>query len=271
MAIVWSLGFAWAAQVRLPLWVPVLLALVVWSVYVGDRLLDARKGLRPSPSGASSAQHTLRERHYFHWRNRRILAPLACVTACAATGIILVWMPASARVWDSFLAAAFFAYFIRVHSGSPPRSSVDSVCSPLLSYEFLVGLLFAAGCALPAVARSPRASLWPLLGLTGLYAALAWLNCHAIECWEHRARRARRPSALTAAAFIAFAGAGMSLCLLASSPRMAVLCGAAVLSALLLALLDKVGNRIGPVTLRAAADLALLTPLLLLPLRWLAR
>jgi hypothetical protein len=37
------------------------------------------------------------------------------------------------------------------------------------------------------------------------------------------------------------------------------------MAALLLALLDTVRNRLAPVALRAAADLALLTPLLLVP------
>ena len=46
VALVWSLGFAWAAGVGLPVWAPLLLALVAWAVYVGDRLLDARAGFR---------------------------------------------------------------------------------------------------------------------------------------------------------------------------------------------------------------------------------
>lgn len=46
VAVVWSLGFGWAAGVRLPFWVPVLIALGTWAVYIGDRLLDARSALR---------------------------------------------------------------------------------------------------------------------------------------------------------------------------------------------------------------------------------
>jgi len=38
VAVVWTLGFAWAASVRLPPWIPVLLALATWAVYVADRL-----------------------------------------------------------------------------------------------------------------------------------------------------------------------------------------------------------------------------------------
>lgn len=48
VAIVWSLAFAWTANVRLPWWVLVLLPLGVWTVYVADRLLDARAGIQSS-------------------------------------------------------------------------------------------------------------------------------------------------------------------------------------------------------------------------------
>ncbi|MGD0347604.1 MAG: hypothetical protein ABSA85_12650, partial [Terracidiphilus sp.] len=111
VAIVWSLAFAWAGHVHLPLWVPLLLALATWCVYVADRLLDARAGLRVP------ARHTLRERHLFHWRYRRVLLPMAIAAACAAAGIILALMPPMARARDTVLAAAALAYFSGVHSG----------------------------------------------------------------------------------------------------------------------------------------------------------
>ena len=271
VAAVWSLGFAWAAGVRLPLWVPVLLVLVVWPVYVGDRLLDARACLQTAEGAAPAARNRLRERHYFHWRHRRVLAPLAVTAACAAAGIILAWMPDLARERDSFLAAASLAYFTGVHSGGRARPFSVQALSGLLSKEFLVGLLFTAGCTLPAFSASRHAPLWLLVGVAGLYAALAWLNCHAIDCWEHRSRGSRCPPTPVSAAVVAIAAAGLTLYLSASCPRAAAMCAAAGLSALLLALLDCARDRIGPVTLRASADLAVLTPVLLLPLRWLTR
>ena len=87
VALVWSLAFAWVVHIRLPLWVPALLALAVWSIYIADRLLDARAALR------EPALHLLRERHLFHWRNRRILLPLAVASAAAAACIIFAFMP----------------------------------------------------------------------------------------------------------------------------------------------------------------------------------
>jgi hypothetical protein len=47
-------------------------------------------------------------------------------------------------------------------------------------------------------------------------------------------------------------------------PRPAALTAAAAASALLLALLDRIRGRLTPLALRAAADLVLLTPLVLL-------
>src|ERR1700744_3758153 len=71
VAVVWALGFAWTVRVQLPGWAPVLIALVTWAVYVVDRLLDARAAFR------SGDDNGLRERHFFHWKHRRILTPLA--------------------------------------------------------------------------------------------------------------------------------------------------------------------------------------------------
>ena len=139
VALVWSLAFAWAAHIVLPLWVPALLVLAVWSVYVTDRLLDARAGLR------DATLHRLRDRHLFHWRHRRVLVPLAAASAAMAAWIVFNLMPPIARERNSVLAAASLIYFTRVHTGREifPRMS------KLLSKELLVGLLFTAGCALP--------------------------------------------------------------------------------------------------------------------------
>ena len=252
VAVVWSLGFAWAAGIRLPLWVPVLLALVAWAVYVGDRLLDARAGLR------SAAPHRLRERHLFHWRHRRTLVPLAAASACAAAWIVLALMPAGVRERDSLLAAAALAYFTRVHSSR----SRPLFRSPLLTKELLVGLLFTAGCILPAWYRTHAA--WPLAAPAVYFALLAWLNCHSIDRWESRARRKHTAQILAPAPLLALAGLLLFTCLLAVQPRSAALVAAGAASALLLALLDRQRNRLTPVALRAAADLALLTPLLLI-------
>jgi hypothetical protein len=272
VALVWSFGFAWVARATLPVWLQALLAFTVWAVYIADRLLDARAGLR------SANPHRLRERHLFHWRHRRLLLPLAAAAAAAAASIVFTFMPLGARETDSILAAASLVYFVRVHTGRKP--------APLLSKELLVGLLFTAGCALPALARlstrfSPRfpspaalphpSLLWPMLVTAAFFALLAWLNCHAIDRWEALSRWEALPhhpfnrSIAPTASLVALAGLLLTAVFCISQPRFAALLAAAAAAALLLALLDSLRSRLTPVALRAAADLVLLTPLLLLP------
>lgn len=258
VAAVWSLAFAWAVRARLPLWVLALQILVVWTVYVGDRLLDARAGLRRWGS-------QLRERHFFHWRHRHVLAPLAVVAACAAAGIVLHWMPAGARERDSVLAVASLAYFTRVHAGamSERRAGLQHVLLSrfllrrIFSKELLVGVLFTAGCALPVLSPAH----WTALVLPmAFFAALAWLNCRAIERWE-----SGEPGIARVAHRVAFTGIVAAAAIALAEPRSAALIVAGAMSALLLAGLDRQRQRIAPVALRALADLVLLTPVLLTP------
>jgi hypothetical protein len=259
VAVIWSLAFAWAAQIHLPLWVPVLLALMAWVAYVGDRLLDARANL------GSADVHPLRERHLFHWRHRRVLIPLAVTAACAAAWIVLALMPTGIRERDSLLAAATLAYFTRVHSGpNLPRLRSRfpaALLTPLLTKELLVGLLFTTACALPAWTRSR--ALAPLAAPVVFFALLAWLNCHSIDRWESSAIHSSPSQTLAPAPVLTLAGLLLAAALVHFQPRSAALIAAGAASAMLLALLDRLRNHLTPVALRAAADLVLLTPLLL--------
>jgi hypothetical protein len=291
VAIVWSLAFAWAAGVRLQGWVPLLLALATWSVYVGDRLLDVRGALR------SPAIHTLRERHYFHWRFRRILLPLAVAAACAAAILIFTFMPVVARERNSVLATAALAYFCGVHVMPRQARPAFSFRLPKRTKEFLVGLLFTIGCILPVWSRihfySAHSSsphffsssvplLWPFWIPAAFFAALAFLNCWLIARWEssniavsdapfyspaHRAlvdEHPFRPGRFNSAVLLALVGLLLAFLAPVSQTRTAALLTAGAASALLLALLDSAHNRLTPRALRATADLVLLTPLLLL-------
>ncbi|MGB6725904.1 MAG: hypothetical protein WBE74_08350 [Terracidiphilus sp.] len=264
VALVWASSFAWAAGTHLPLESAVVIVLCVWTVYVGDRLLDTRAGLR------SQTQHRLRERHYFHWRHRRVLAPLAAISAAAAAILVLGCIPVVARERDSVLAAASLAYFARVHQSQlSPARRTRPFFPPLVTKELLVGVLFAIGCALPSLGAAwaaPIATRCVLVGVLAFYAALAWLNCRAIDLWESEA--AREPDAGARCGFpvagfafgLASLGLGAGLLLSRANPRPALLLAAAALSALLIALLDRLRMRLDAVTLRAAADLVLLAP-----------
>jgi len=263
VAGLWALCFASAARIHLPGWVPLLLVLGTWSVYVGDRLLDARRAL------ASDQTRSLRERHYFHWRHRRLLIPLAASAAAAAATIIFSKMPAALRERDSVLALAALVYFSGVHLPGAQRRiptllvPAPSRLAPLRSKEFLVAILFTAGCALPTLTRLhgvSTASLAALLLLIAYFACLAWLNCAAIECWESGGA-----SRIGARALV-LGGAGLLggvACAAANLPMgLALIAGAA--SALLLGVLDRRREKLTPVSLRCAADLVLLTPIVCL-------
>ena len=80
VAVLWSLGFAKVAGVRLPGWVPVLLALMTWCVYISDRLLDARSAVHERQI------RRLRQRHRFHWQYRRIFFFLVPHRCCRPAG-----------------------------------------------------------------------------------------------------------------------------------------------------------------------------------------
>jgi hypothetical protein len=266
VAVVWSLAFAWSAGVHLQPWVPAIQALGVWTIYVADRLLDTHRALH------NGSIDNLRERHFFHWRHRLIFLPLAVVAACVCACLIFRFMPLIARQRDSFFAAAAFLYLTRVHSaGAASRPSLASRF-PLTSKEFFVGLLFTTGCVLPAIARVAAAGqpLWPLLVPAFFFAFLGWLNCHAIDRWE--SQQPARPAPIISVAACSFAAVCLltAACLLPVStahvayPRTAELLASASACALLLALLDRARSRLAPLTLRAAADLALLAPLALL-------
>jgi len=259
VAVVWCLAFAWTARVALPIWLPTVLALAAWSFYIADRLLDARRELEVDPRARmrTAESSLLRPRHHFHWRHRRIFIPV-CIAAVSCA-MALVWrsMPAVARERNSLLAAAAIVYFSTVHSPWRP-----SRADRRLPKELLVGILFTLACALPAwsrMAAHPAVLIAPVL----MYITLAWLNCLGIEAWESgvsgRYSIFRRALALAATAL---AAALVSAALHQARP--AWLLAAAALSAGLLGLLDVYRRRLAPTTLRATADLVLLTPLALL-------
>jgi hypothetical protein len=172
----------------------------------------------------------------------------------AALFLVLHSMPLAARERNSVLAAAAMAYFTSVHS--PRRLRVR------FPKELLVGILFTLACTMPVWTRMP-AHRGMLAAPILVYIALAWLNCVAIETWESGAL-ARSSIFRCTLALAAVALAGSAICAWEQQRRPALLLCAAALSAALLAVLDRVRRRLAPTSLRAAADLALLTPLALL-------
>jgi hypothetical protein len=245
---------------------PAMQMLAVWAVYVADRLLDARAQLVQTGAAPGGRKpEGLRERHFFHWRHRHVLAPMAGVAACAAALPILLYLPAGMRGESLILAAATLAYFVWVHGLR--RESPSRLLARMGIKELLVGVLFTAGCALPEMGQRPGGAF---LVAMGFFVLLAWLNCRAIEHWEAEPRGSlqremNRGRPLRGGSIVAAAGMLLAAAM-AAEVRIALLLAAGAMSAAVLELLDRQQNRMQMLTLRAAADLALLTPILVLPL-----
>jgi hypothetical protein len=266
VALVWALAFAWAAHVTLPAWAPILLALVAWPVYIADRLLDVRSAFR------TSQVHPLRMRHHFHWRYRRLFIPLAAASTCAAACIIIICMPVAARERNSVLVAAGLAYFSSVHVGRTYPRMLSRIFAPLLAKETLVAVIFTAACALPALSRAGTggslrlaSAFWSMVIAVVFFTLLAWLNCNSIEHWEAAQSRSNGNRSPRSGTFAHAIGLGLAGLLLAAGlsfhQRVALLVASGAAAALLLALLDRLRDRLTPLALRVAADLVLLTPL----------
>lgn len=256
VAVTWTLAFAAAFQIHLPIWLPITLALAAWSAYIADRLLDTH---RATTGEADPYSLSLRPRHHFHWKHRRLFIPLALASGLAALTLVLINMPLAARERNSVLAAAALAYFTSVHN---PWRLPSPKFRLKLPKELLVALIFTLACAIPTWTRMPTRRPELLIAILA-FIALAWLNCQAIETWESTppARNPIFPLATTLTASTALVS---TIFLIEHQAPMAALLAAAATSAALLALLDRRRHRLTPTTLRAAADLVLLTPLALL-------
>ncbi len=184
VAVAWACAFAWAARVKAPAGMLAALALVVWVLYVVDRLLDARAGLD------DAGRPNLQERHWFHWRHRRLLSVLAGMAAVAAGWMVLSRLHAAALRRDSLMGLATLAYFSGVH-GRGWRSGwvagMKERAARIVSRELIVGVIFSAGCLAPVLPLAPSgvARVCMRLAVPAVaFAALAWLNVKAIGCWE---------------------------------------------------------------------------------------
>lgn len=260
VAALWTWFIARAAGVQLTWAAVAAMFLAVWMLYVADRLLDAGSG----------REAELEERHRFHRRHARAFLR-GFGAAAVAVAILLSRLAPSALRLYALLAALLAAWLLLIHVRPQP--------SPRrLPKELAVGVFFAAAVFIPTVARSPGLRL-ELLPAAVLFAAVCALNCLFVYAWEHPGSRSeahastrwgtqfRRPIAW------ATVGCGIATAVAASMmpPLRAVqpLAAAAAASAGLLLLLDRRRHSLGRTSLRALADAALLTPLLVAPLLWL--
>ena len=251
VAALWTWFVARASHIHLPPAAPAAMAVTVWMLYAADRILDAQR---------TAAGEDLEARHHFHHRHRRAFLVGIALAAITLAALLPQLDPAAIRLYFAE-GALLAAWFVILHATPSAHR---------LPKEIAVGLFFSAAVFIPTIARAP--ALRPTLRPTAiLFAALCSLNCVFIYAWEHGHQNAQPPHATTRLALahlpalgIAIAIAGTSLTLVdPASPK--PIAAACALSAALLLVLHSNRTRISRTHLRAAADLVLLTPILLLP------
>ena len=253
VALLWAWSLARAVGAEITWSTLAVLGIGTWLVYVADRLLDGRVG---------AARSDLRERHRFHARHRRGFLVGASLAMVVLGWLIAARMPAVARREDAWIFAVAMVYAAAVHL--PVRRA-------RFPRELIVGVVFAAACAVPAWSVAGYAHA-DLAALAALLAALCWLNCSAIHAWE-QPEPSPRPGISIAAAALA-AAAGVFMFAARHNPGELSLTAALFASAMLFFALDRDFrrslNRREPnhapsaLTMRVLADAILLTPLFLL-------
>jgi hypothetical protein len=253
VAALWTWFIASANHLRLPKVSIPAMFLAVWVLYVADRLLDARL-LSKHPLEAES----LEARHHFHHRHRGFFF-IGLLLASTALASLLPHLSSQAIHLYLILGGLVLAYFILIHATESAHR---------LPKEFAVGICFAAAIFIPTVAQQPDLRL-RLLPLALLFASLCSLNCLFIFAWEHDYKQTNaHPTTRAAMHYLPQLSAvttviGLGLCLLDRRAPWSI-AAACTLSLFLLLLLHNYRRHIPAITLRAAADLSLTTPLLLL-------
>ncbi len=246
VATAWTWFAARAAHVALPAAVPAAMFVAVWLLYAGDRLLD----------GLADGAEGLEERHLFHRRHFR-----AFVFAVAAGASILgpvAWaIPAPMLRLYVALAVLLAAWYAVVHTFGRDWK---------LPKELMTGVFCAAAAFIPEWSRGRLDDRW-LTFAAALYGLLIALNCWLIYSWEHDGvERAHLTTRLAVRLIVPVGIATVALPLAATqlgAAEMAPVFVAISLSAALLMALNQMRGSLDRTDLRAAADVVLLTPLLL--------
>jgi hypothetical protein len=232
--------------------------LTVWMLYAADRLLDA----------TTSPPTELEARHRFHRRHSTAFLTGVLLTSITLAILLPRLEPQAIHLY-LILGGLLTGYFILIHVA--PALAISTHAVHRLPKEIAVGIFFAAATFIPTVARHPELRL-VLLPPALLFALLCSLNCLFIYAWEHdHPHPSRVVHPITGLALRHLSGLAAGIPLLAAlllcwtkDRHLWPISAACALAAALLLLLHHQRRTLAPTTLRAAADLALLTPLLIL-------
>jgi hypothetical protein len=235
VAVVWQALFVYSFRTKFDGLAAVLLFLSVWIIYVADRVVDALTQRNSEP------------RHEFHRRHWRALLPVwIAALGCAA------WLAWTRLPWALFVQGIAMLIIVAMYFGFTHLSHRR------WPKELAVAILFAAGTSLAAW---EHARTWIDFATVVLFAMLCWINCAAIEVWESRGpdkwdEWPVRESAIAV---------GLIALIFLYNHR-PILAGAETASAFAFVLLDRAKTKLSPNALRVLADVALLTPLMFLPI-----
>jgi hypothetical protein len=259
VAVLWQLLFARSFHVHLSASITILLALVVWLIYVADRGLDV---LKAPAEGAEASRHVFYRRHLWAF-----LLPF-CAVLLLAAWMALTKLDARTFRYGMAILLAVGVYFVAVHSMSPGRQ--------WLPKEMLVGALFGLGTCFPVWEHMAQ-GVFLLLSPYLLFTALCWMNCAAIECEEWKRLRHREfgsPHPWTIwmgrhFILLSFIAAAIALGLIASGFGRSSwqLLASELLSALAFAWIQHKEKSLSIDQFRVLVDLALFTPIFFLPFR----
>ncbi len=253
VAVAWLYMFAKTWRVEyLPWGAYISLGLMVWLIYVVDRLLGA--------SIRDGSPEKLQARHDFHRKHRRHFGGLAVAAGVAALVLVITGMPVTVYSY-AIVAAIMVAGFFTL-SVFPTTGPYD------LPYgkNILAGISFAYGTAMLAHAYTGF-DKQDLLKSPELicFAVLCILNISAIDLWEHANRSSdpeiKASDELSLTLPLTLLGAA-SLVFALRDPDVitrpffyAILTGAALHQ-----ILNRVRSRYSMDALRVLADVALLVP-----------
>jgi hypothetical protein len=245
VAVLWQGFLAYRFSLPLHSAARAVLGLTVWSIYLLDRLLDARK-----PAAAREPA-----RHRYYRRHAKLMTALLGVVLAADAAIAIVWLRPTVLREGLIPLAGVVIYLAAFHiSGKTVK----------IPKEIAAALLFTVGTFLTAWAALPRPSLaWPAVAFFFLCLA----NIIAIEAWEWRELRggaALAPHPWTrwlARTYLLWVPIAMILCALVGRNEWY---GSIAVSSGACAVLFWFGRRLPLEARRALADGVLLSPILFL-------
>lgn len=256
VAVAWLYMFAktWGVNYH-PEHEYLVLGLVVWVLYVADRLLDA---------GVHGNSPRCQERHRFHQRHWRKFAVGAVIAALAALALVLTKSPMAIFGYllvEAFLVAGFFAMALFASPGTDEIPYAKNI---------LGGLSFAFGTAMVAHVYLRDKGIIDLVLRSRefiAFAVLCILNISAIDLWEHASRsddlevKAQDELALTLPLTL-LGGAALFFALQAQEQSSRPFFYAILTGAALLHVVNRTRAQFSLEALRVLADAALVAPLL---------